>query len=78
MQGEPTMFCLLSDQGTAAAECALCPDCYADTDNRKYAQHMASQSDDVNPEQDFAQCKNGALTCCICDYPNTSTDDSRV
>lgn len=61
------MKCLVTDQGTAAAETGLCEKCYRDSANQGYAREMASQSDDVDPNSDFVDCSgNDAVECCIC------------
>ena len=61
------MKSLLTDQGTAAAETALCKNCYPDEANQGYAREMASQADDIDPESNFVDCTgNDALECIIC------------
>jgi hypothetical protein len=63
----PKMFALVTDQETAAAETALCGDCFQQPENQGYAREQASQSDDVDPNSDFQDCsQNDALECCIC------------
>lgn len=61
------MKALCTEQGTAGHETALCEKCYLDKANQGYAREMASQSDDINPTNDFVDCTgNTALECCIC------------
>lgn len=61
------MKALVTDQGTAAQEAALCDECFKDEANQAYAREQASQSDDVNADSEFVDCTgNDALSCCIC------------
>ena len=61
------MYALLSDQGTACSETALCNECYKDSENRAYAFEQAASSDDIPHPWDFVDCSgNDALDCCIC------------
>lgn len=71
------MHALVSDQGTAAIEAALCENCFKEEANKKYAREMASQSDDVNPEGNFVDCsENDALKCCVCDEGSPTSTES--
>ena len=61
------MFALISEQGTACAETALCQQCYAVPGGRAYASEMGSQADDIPNVTEFHDCsENDALECCIC------------
>lgn len=61
------MYALATDQGTAAAETALCEKCYADPANRGYAQELASRCDDIPDLTAFRDFSgNDALHCGIC------------
>lgn len=46
------MKCLVTDQGTATPETALCENCFPDEANQGYASEMASQTDDIDPASD--------------------------
>ena len=75
------MFALLSDQGTACHETALCETCYNDPkkslseaqfadyyNNRSYASEQGSQADDIPDVLTFENCSdNTMLFCIICD-----------
>ncbi|MGA2259416.1 MAG: hypothetical protein ABSG53_32480 [Thermoguttaceae bacterium] len=58
---------MLSDQGTAASETALCEECYSD-ENREYASNMRSPIlNDIPEPTAFRDCSgNDALYCCVC------------
>jgi hypothetical protein len=61
------MKCLVTDQGTAAAETFLCEECFKLEENLCYAREMASQADDIDPQSTFVDCsENDAAGCCIC------------
>ena len=61
------MRTLLTEQGTATPETALCETCYPNNANQGYAREMASRTDDINPKSDFTDCsENEAVQCCIC------------
>ena len=70
------MYALLSDQGTACGETALCEKCYEIVDNRDLARKMAYQTDDLPDLNHFRDCGdphnggNNALDCCICGWPD--------
>ncbi len=65
------MKCLVTSQGTAAAETGLCNKCFLSYINQSYARKMASQTDDVDPTSVFIDCsKNDAIGCCVCGYGN--------
>ena len=62
------MFALLSDQGTACAETALCETCYKDSENRAYASEQGSQAGDIPDVLTFENCgDNTMLFCLICE-----------
>lgn len=62
------MFALLSDQGAACAETALCETCFEETDNQGYASEQGAQSGDIPDPLTFANCSGDTmLFCCICD-----------
>ena len=58
------MQVLLTAQGTAASETALCDLCYRSASNRDLARMSADV--DVNPFSDFTAATNEALRCTIC------------
>lgn len=61
------MKTLVTEQGTATPETALCEQCYLNKANQGYAREMASRTDDINPENKFVDCsENEAIECCIC------------
>lgn len=68
------MYALLSDQGTAAIETALCERCMGDPKMSKQARQQAEQSslNDVPPDAPFRDCtENDALQCIGCGWaPN--------
>lgn len=66
------MYALVSDQGTAAAETALCEDCFEDDENKDYARKQASTVlKDIPDLETFHDCTgNDVLSCCICGHPN--------
>ena len=70
------MYALLSDQGTACHETALCEECYADEENQGYAREQGSQADDIPAPNNFEDCGNplddgnDALSCCTCGWPD--------
>ena len=65
------MKALVTEQGTATQETALCDLCYPKPENQGYAREMASRTDDINPESKFVDCSgNDALECCICGNTN--------
>jgi len=58
------MYALVTDQGTAAAETALCGKCFKKYQN--YAREMGAQ--DVQHAGPFHDCTNNPmLRCVICD-----------
>ena len=60
------MRCLVSNQGTATAETALCLKCYT-FKNKCFARQQAAQTDDIDPNGDFEDCsENDCIACCIC------------
>ena len=64
------MYALVTDQGTAAAETALCAGCVGDPENIGYAREQGSQADDIINLDRFDDCsQNDALECCICGTP---------
>ena len=61
------MKTLVTNQGTATPETALCETCYLDKANQGYAREMASRTDDIDPKGNFVDCTgNEAVDCCIC------------
>tara|TARA_Y100000310_G_scaffold244963_1_gene249875 strand:+ start:913 stop:1128 length:216 start_codon:yes stop_codon:yes gene_type:complete len=69
---------LTTEDGTAAAETALCYKCYTKAENVAYAREMAAQSDDLDPNASFVDFgvdhpfpglggDNNALSCVIHD-----------
>jgi len=67
VDGRVKMYALVSNQGTAAAETALCEKCYLEAANRSYSQELASRCDDIPDLHTFHDCSgNDALHCCIC------------
>ncbi len=61
------MRALLTDEGTAAAESALCNGCYEEGGSQGYAREMAGQSGDVDWMGPFMNADfNEVIECCIC------------
>jgi len=61
------MNALVTKQGTATTETALCNSCFLYDENTDYAREMASQTDDIDPASEFMNCnENDALNCIIC------------
>ena len=60
------MYALITEQGTAAAESALCNECYSNLENKQYASDQASHSGDVIPGSWQDVTGNEALSCVIC------------
>ena len=70
------MKTLVTDQGIATSETALCESCYSDIANQNYAREMASRCDDIDPKGNFVDCTgNEAICCCICG--DTGFDEDR-
>lgn len=65
------LFALLTNEGIPAEETILCEVCYKSYENRQYSREQASQSDDVDPEQEFEELAEtfNVVECCICNYP---------
>ena len=58
------MKCLVTNQGTAAAETGICNVCFEDKANRAYIREMASQADDIDPNSDFIDCSENDVVGC--------------
>ena len=78
------MYALLSDQGTACGETALCGKCYETVGNRDLARKGATDplhAGDPAISEAFTDCGdphnggNDALLCCICNWPSEDDDD---
>ena len=60
------MITILSNQGTATPETALCSECDTES-NRLMARKNAKDIDDINETDDFSDCTgNEAIECSIC------------
>jgi hypothetical protein len=73
MTGQRTerMYALLTNQGTAAGESALCERHHADSGLRDEARVLTNAGGDVDVTQPFVDCTgNDALQCIACE-----TDD---
>lgn len=65
------MFALVSDQGTAMHETALCGKCHAVPENQGYAEDQASMADDWDKEEGWHDCTgNEYLQCITCGAPD--------
>ncbi len=61
------MMTLVTDQGTAISDAALCNKCYPNSKNKMYARAMVLHTDDVDSNGSFVDCsENEAIYCCIC------------
>lgn len=61
------MFAMITEQGTAAAETALCEFC--DTTHKK--NHLAATADEDVVQGSWQDCsENKALICMVCGYPD--------
>ena len=64
------MLALVSDQGTACAETALCEQCHGNAERRAAVKELAAGIDDIPNPRDWHDCTgNEALQCCHCGYP---------
>lgn len=66
------MHALLTNQDTAAAETALCDDCYVVRENRSMIRlYVAGPMSDVNRYSPFVDCtENDEPFCAICGNPS--------
>ena len=65
------MYALVSDQGTAMHETALCNTHYKDPDERNVALEMGEAAGDADPSLEFRNVsENDALSCLICGAGN--------
>lgn len=65
-----TMYALVSDQGTAMSEAALCASCYATPQNQGYAEEQGMSADDWDREGWRDVSGNEALSCVVCGADN--------
>jgi hypothetical protein len=64
------MLALVSDQGTACAETALCEHCHSNAKRRAAVEKLAAGIDDIPNPRDWHDCTgNEALQCNGCGYP---------
>lgn len=65
-----TMYALVTDQGTAMPEAALCAPCYAAPENQGYAEEQGRMAVDWD-RNGWVDCSgNEALACVICGRDN--------
>jgi hypothetical protein len=62
------IFALLSDQGTAASETALCDRHVGDPMWREIAFRYAADCGDIRLPQDFTDCTGNEALSCLADY----------
>jgi hypothetical protein len=61
------IYALVSNQGTALADAALCGECYGDPDERRWARSTASAYEDWDQAADFVEATgNDQLACLSC------------
>lgn len=71
-----TMFALVTDQGTAMHETALCGNCYPNEQNKGYAEEQAHMAGDWDEKENWHDCSgNDYLQCIICGAPDFEGSD---
>lgn len=68
-----TMYALVSDQGTAMSETALCASCYAVSANQGYAEDQGRMADDWDRNGWHNCTGNDALLCVVCGRDDEGT-----
>jgi hypothetical protein len=75
---DATMYALVTDQGTAMSEAALCASCYVDPQNQGYAEEQAGAAGDWDRTPWIDASENDALACAVCgrdSLGNTQPDE---
>lgn len=66
-----TMFALVTDQGTAMSETALCGNCHPVIANQGYCEEQAGYAGDWEESEGWRDCSgNDCLQCIMCGAPD--------